>query len=903
MFERLFTSHQFIATLFTILFIVIVLPGYGFANEDPPPYQNASLPVQSRVDDLLSRMSIEEKCLQLFMVPDDVFASGHDYRQGVFGLQVATAPSGDGVSQQLMTYNAGGTALSVAQRINEIQHYFVKETRLGIPIIPFDEALHGLVRSGATAFPQSIALAATWDRELISRVAAAIAKETGTRGIRQILSPVVNIARDVRWGRTEETYGEDPFLASRMAVAFVSGFEKRGIVTTPKHFVANVGAGGRDSYPIHFNRRLLEEIYFPAFKACFQEGGSRSVMTAYNSLDGIPCSANNWLLNEVLKGEWGFAGFVISDAGAVPGMADLHLTAADYGQATAQAINNGLDVVFQTDYNHFDLLFETAVKSIDPEALDRAVARVLRVKFELGLFENPYVDAREAERWNGCDEHKRLAREAAQKSIVLLKNEGGLLPIWENGVKRIALLGSDAVEARLGGYSGPGENKISILDGLLERAGQKLKIKYSPGPGRDADSLVTVPSLFLSSENGGEIVTGLSGSYFDNIDFSGEPVLRRIDPQIDFTWTLFSPAPSSLRRDWYSVRWNGWLTAPLSGELKIGVRGNDGYRLYIDDQLVIDNWRKQTVRTRCVNYRFEKGKKYRIRLDYFECAGNAKIALVWDVGTDKHKKEQIEAAVENAKSSDLAVIVAGIEEGEFRDRALLSLPGLQEELILRVAETGVPVVVVLVGGSAVTMSRWIDRVDAIVDVWYPGEQGGPAVADVLFGDYNPAGRLPVTFPHHEGQLPLYYNHKPTGRGDDYLNLTGAALFPFGYGLSYTTFAYSDPVIGKSELAPDETTSISLAVTNSGPVDGEEVVQLYIKDLAASVTRPVMELKGFKRIFLKAGETRRIEFEIGPEQLSMLDAALNRIVEEGEFRIMIGASSQDIRLQTTVTVRE
>ncbi|MFV0267528.1 MAG: glycoside hydrolase family 3 C-terminal domain-containing protein, partial [Draconibacterium sp.] len=416
-------------------------------------------------------------------------------------------------------------------------------------------------------------------------------------------------------------------------------------------------------------------------------------------------------------------------------------------------------------------------------------------------------------------------------------------------------------------------------------------------------NIQSVPSSSLFTIENGKKTNGLTGEYFNNSELNGEPALTRIDRQLHFGWTLFSPAPDKINYDCYSVRWTSKLLAPETGTFEIGIKDDDGYRIYIDNQLVPDNWKKQTVRTLTTQYRFEKNREYNVRIEFYETVGNARFNLVWNVGVKDNSEQTISEAVALAQKSDVAVVVAGIEEGEFNDRAYLSLPGKQEELIQRVAETGKPVVVVLVGGSAITMTNWIDKVPAIVDVWYPGDEGGNAVADVLFGDYNPGGRLPVTFPVHESQLPLYYNHKPTGRGDDYRNLTGKPLFPFGFGLSYTEFQYRNLRFDKRQIGQDESTTVRVNITNTGNYDGDEVVQLYVRDLFTSVVRPLMELKGFERIHLKKGETKEVSFSVTPETLKMLNEEMQWVVEPGDFRIMVGASSNDIRLRRILHVKE
>ena len=849
------------------------------------PYRDPSRPVAERVRDLVGRMTLEEKFWQLFMIPGNLDNPANDYGNGVFGLQIGGAK----------------TARAYADRINGIQRYFVERTKLGIPIIPFDEAVHGLAREDATIFPQAIALAATWDSALVSRVTSAIARETRSRGIRQVLSPVVNIANDVRWGRVEETYGEDPHLSSVMAREFVRVFETAGIVATPKHFVANVGEGGRDSYPIDVNARTLEEVFYPPFKAAVTDAHARSVMTAYNSVDGSPATQNRALLNETLKRDWGFTGFVISDAAATGGATVLHHTEASTATATKHALESGLDVIFQSSYEQHRPYLDAFRRGLVADSvIDAAVARVLRAKFELGLFEQPFVNADSAAYWNGHASHRALAREAARASTVLLKNDRGVLPL-RRGLRSVAVIGVDAAEARLGGYSGPGINKVSVLDGVREKLGASARVRYVPGPARVAREYVVVASEQLATTSNGRRVTGLAGEYFDNNRLEGAPRLVRTDPRVDFGWTLNSPA-RGIPFDWYSVRWTGTITIPPTGVRRLGVEGNDGYRLYLDGKLIVDKWRKQSYGARLADVALRPGTTHDLKLEYFESTGNARVKLIWDAGVVNESRAKIDSAVAAARQSDVAIVVAGIEEGEFRDRAYLRLPGGQEELINRVASTGKPTVVVLVGGSAIAMSNWIDRVGGILDIWYPGEEGGHAVADVLFGDYNPAGRLPITFPMAEGQLPLVYNHKPTGRGDDYLDLTGQPLFPFGFGLSYTTFEYSNLSITPAEMSPDGGATIRCVVRNSGARAGDEVVQLYIRDVLASVARPVMQLAGFTRIHLEPGESREVQFRLGPSHLRMLDADMKWVVEPGVFRIMVGSSSKDIRLRGELVVK-
>ncbi|MBB5637135.1 beta-glucosidase [Pedobacter cryoconitis] len=886
-----------------IMLLLVLLSNVAIANDSisvvkkkVPLYKNPKIPIEKRVADLLSRMTPEEKFWQMFMIPGDLDGVDKNrYKNGIFGLQVSAVSQGGGGAGQMLSYNTQENAYTLAKKINAIQRYFVKETRLGIPVIAFDEALHGLVRQGATAFPQSIGLAASFNTAMMGQVAGTIAQETRLRGIRDILTPVVNIASDVRWGRTEETYGEDPFLSSAMGLAFVSAFEKQNIITTPKHFVANVGDGGRDSYPVHYDERLLEELYFPPFKATIQQGKSRSLMTAYNSLNGVPATSNNYLLTQKLKTEWGFKGFVISDAGAVGGANVLHYTSSGYADATRQAITAGLDVIFQTEYEHYKLFITPFLDgSISQKRIDDAVSRVLRAKFELGLFENPYVSEQEAQKALNDQSHKAIAKQAALESFVLLKNEQSILPL--KNIKHILVVGEDAVEARLGGYSGTGNGKINIVEGLKKRAGEQIKVTYSKGSSRNPVSYIPIAQQFLKADT----AHGLFAAYFDNLTLSGRPVFSRIDKNVDFMWTLSSP-DKRLAKDQYAIRWTGGLKAPKSGTYQVGLEGNDGYRLYLGEKLLIDKWEKISYHTELVSFDFEQDKTYPVRIEFKEPRGNAHIKLIWNYGVSDNRDKELNEAIKLAANADVIVVTAGIKEGEFQDRAMLNLPGNQEQLIRAMEKSGKPVVVLLVGGSAITMDNWLTDAAAVLNIWYPGEEGGNAVAETLFGDYNPAGRLPVTYPVHESQLPLVYNHKPTGRGDDYNNLSGEPLFPFGYGLSYTKFDYKDLKITKKEISGKEAVTASFTLSNIGRYAGDEVVQLYIRDLLSSVARPVLELKGFKRVHLKAGEIKQVSFEITPQMLEMLNAEMKTVIEPGNFRIMIGSSSKELVLKDTLMV--
>ncbi len=888
-----FRSSRFAAALLCIITLV------GPAQTAAQAWRDTTLSIDARVTALRGAMTREEKFWQLFMTPGDLDTPSHDWSHGVYGLQVRMPA---GIAPR-------SVARAHAARLDSIQQYFTTRTRLGIPVIPFEEALHGLVHDGATVFPQAIGLAATWDTALVERVHSAAARETRSRGIRQVLSPVVNLATDVRWGRTEETFGEDVLLTSAMGRAHVRAFERMGVIATPKHFVANVGDGGRDSYPIDISRRALDERFFPPFLSLIRDAGARSVMTAYNSVDGTPATQSSFLLRQVLRDEWKFPGVIISDASATGGPTVLQRTEASMATATAHAFGSGLDVLFETSWAGHKPYWNAVQQGLVSDAvLDSAVTHVLRVKFALGLLEHPRIDPDSAAFWNGHAEHRTLARESAEASLVLLQNDstrargGGAsriaaptLPI-PSRTARIAVIGIDATEARFGGYSGVGIAPVSILDGIRARAATGTTVRYVAGPGRAAASHVVIPEAAYTHVLAGVRTRGVHAEYWNNITLSGVPRVTRTDASVNFGWTLYGPAPE-LPYEWYSGRWTGELDVPIGSATRIGVEGNDGYRLWIDGALRVDRWFKRSFGRHLASVSLTAGR-HAVKLEYFEATGNARLRLVWDAGVRDRHAAQIATAVAVARESEAAIVVVGIEEGEFRDRASLALPGHQEALIRAVAATRTPTTVIIVGGSAVTMSRWIDSVGAVLQAWYPGEQGGNAVARVLFGDVNPSGRLPITFPVAEGQLPLVYDHKPTGRGDDYVDLTGQPLFPFGHGLSYSAFSYDSLRIDMidSTAGPRASVRVHARVTNVGTRAGHEVAQLYVRDVLTSVAQPLTSLKGFTRLYLAPGGSADVAFTLGADALQLLNEQMRWVVEPGEFAVMVGASSKDIRLR-------
>ncbi|WP_438946355.1 glycoside hydrolase family 3 C-terminal domain-containing protein, partial [Sediminibacterium sp.] len=590
----------------------------------------------------------------------------------------------------------------------------------------------------------------------------------------------------------------------------------------------------------------------------------------------------------------GFKGFVISDAGAVGGSTVLHHTTADYPASSADAINNGLDVIFQTQYKHHELFMPPFLDgSISKERIDDAVKRVLRIKFELGLFDQPFIDENEAAKWVINPAHKKLARDVAAKSFVLLKNSQKVLPI-QPAVRTIAVIGEEAVKGRLGGYSGPGNGVVTILDGIKTAAGKNRKLVYAKGAAVQYDPFSVIPAENLYTDKSGSS-RGLMASYFSGLEPGKSLVKSTIVNELNESYTFMSP-DSNLDANHFSVRYAGFLVPEKTGQYQLALEGNDGFRMYLDNRLIIDQWSKLSYRRVPVSLMLEKGKRYAIRVEFYESKGNAKIKLLWNRAMTDSTERMIANAVAVARQSDLALIVASIHEGEFQDRARLSLTANQEKLIEAVAATRKPVVVMLTGGSAITMEKWLDKVNGVVMLWYPGEEGGNAVGDILFGKKNPAGRLPITFPVSEGQVPLVYNHKPTGRGDDYHDLSGEPLFPFGYGLSYSDFEFTNLRFSSDSLSANGEINVYVDVENIGKIAGEEVVQLYVNDLLSSVATPVLSLKDFRRIHLLPREKKTVVFSLNSKLLYLINKEGKTVFEPGWINIMIGKNSKELMLK-------
>jgi beta-glucosidase len=765
-------------------------------------YRDPARSIAERVRDLLGRMTLDEKIAQL--------GSAWIYELLDNGSTFSPAKARGLMQQGIGQITRIGGASSLrpadsARLANTIQTFLREETRLGIPAMVHEESCSGYMARAATCFPQIIGVASTWEPELVEAMGAVIRAQMQAVGAHQALAPVLDVTREPRWGRTEETFGEDPYLVAQMGSAYVRGLQgedvARGVVATAKHFVAyGVSEGGMNWAPAHVPPRELREVFLMPFEAAIKTAGLASLMNAYHELDGVPCGASRWLLTDLLRGEMGFDGLVVSDYFAVDMLATYHHIAGSKAEAARLALEAGIDVELPgTDCYGAPLREAVESGAVGQALLDEVVGRVLAMKFRLGLFDRPFVEPDRAPEVFDTPAQRELAREIARKSIVLLKNEAGtrgrvLLPLRKD-IGSIAVIGPnvDNVRHQMSDYSYPAH--IETLMELLEKPGQLPQ---------------TLPDKVELADIGVEMVSVLAG------------IRAKVGPQTQ-------------------------------------VRYAQGCEVLGESQ-----------------------------------AGFAE-------------------AVAAARDSELAIVVVGdkagltdsCSSGESRDRAELGLPGVQEQLVRAVAETGTPVVLVLMNGRPLAIPWIAEHIPAVLVTWLPGEEGGNAVADVLFGDANPAGRLPMSFPRAVGQLPVYYNHKPSGGRShwkgDYVELSTKPLFPFGYGLSYTSFAYANLRLDRQEIGPAEQVAISVDISNTGSRAGEEVVQLYVHDVQASVTRPLKELKGFKRVALAPGETRTVTFRLDARQLGFYNLDMACVVEPGEVEVLVGSSSQDIRLRGAFTI--
>ncbi|WP_425395550.1 glycoside hydrolase family 3 N-terminal domain-containing protein [Aeoliella sp.] len=759
----------------------------------PADYQRSDLPIDQRVADLLGRMSVEEKAAQMICV----WNKKNDFlldEYGVLDPELAEAHFGHGHGLGQVgrpgDSNGGIPPREFAERTNAIQKFFIKRGRLGIPVLFHDECLHGLVARDATSFAQPIGLAATFNTELVERIYAMTAKEARACGVHQALAPVLDVARDPRWGRVEETFGEDPYLVGELGVAAVRGFQgdrevsnNDRVICTLKHFAAHgQPESGTNCAPASISERHLREIFLYPFERAIREGGAMSVMASYNEIDGVPSHASRWLLRHVLRGEWQFDGTVVSDYYAIRELWDRpelygHHVAEDSPSAAALAVRAGVNIELPEPdcYQHIVALVRQGV--VREKEIDELVAPLLAHKFRLGLFESPYTEPDQAEQIVGCDDHRDVAIEAARQVITLLKNESATLPLQAESLGTIAVIGPNAHRTMLGGYSGKPKQFITVLDGLRTALKGKCEVLYAEGC---------------------QITQG--GSW-------EEDAVTPNDPEAD--------------------------------------------------------------------------------------------------------RELIAQAVEIANKADLVVLAIGGNEQTSReawfsnhlgDRTNLSMVGLQNELLDAIHATGTPIVSLLFNGRPLAVPEVVEKSHALLECWYLGQESGTAVADVLLGKCNPAGKLPISIPRSVGHVPAYYNYRPSARRG-YLFDDVSPLFPFGYGLSYTTFQIDEPALESEQIRQGETTSVCVKISNVGDRRGTEVVQLYIRDRVSSVTRPVLELKGFVRVDLEPGEVREVSLPIGPESLAFWNIDKQFIVEPGEFEILVGSNCEDLQSAVLTVVDE
>ena len=862
-------------------------------------YQNPDLPVEERLDDLLSRMTTEEKIMQT-----DQYFSGDFTTQDENGKVIAMDMQR---FAELMHGNSVGSVQlrgMTAAQANTVQRYAVENTRLGIPFLFSEEALHGLFTNNATSFPQQIGLAATFDPALGREMGHAIASETRACGIHETYSPVMDLIRDPRYGRSEESYGEDTHLCAEFARETVRGMQGKSlkdpdaVAAEPKHYVGYGNpVGGLNCAPSTMGRHDVFSDCLPVFEAAFVDGKACDAMCSYNSIDSIPVSMDHEILTDVLRGQYGMPGFVRSDMTAVSRLYDWHFIAESPEEAIRLGLEAGVDLQLY-DFPHD--VWQNAIAHLIEDGkmkmsvLDTACRRVLRMKFLLGLFENPYTDENRAESVLRCPEHLAVAEKIAEKSVVLLKNDG-LLPLKKD-LRRVAVFGPAADTVSYGDYTEyrGREGAVTVLDGIRAAVSPETEVVYARGCNFLGQALHPFNPGMLRDEDGG---FGLTGRYYNSPVPEGTPVQVRSDRTINFNWIFSLPNPE-LDANCFSVAWTGSVIMPHTMDGCIGLSTQDSMRLYVDDELLIDGWGKDKSADQALDFHFEAGRAYKIRIEFVNDGRGARVIFGYSAG-----RENFSAAVEAARKADVAILCMGDNEetsGENFDRTDLNLPGRQLELVQAVYATGTPVVLVLQSGRPVTANWENDHLPAILEAWFPGEQGGTAIARTLFGDAIPGGRLPITFPRSVGQIPCHYSRRPGG-GKKYVEMDWMPLYPFGYGLTYTTFAYRDLQPDRAKIAPDESVTVSFTVENTGPFTGDAVPQLYVRDLFSSVVKPERQLAAFTRVTLAPGEKRCITLTVGPRQLRTLGADYVWRVEPGQFELQLGDNAENILLRTDLTV--
>jgi beta-glucosidase len=767
--------------------------------------------------------------------------------------------------------------------------------RLHIPALRMTDGPVGVRTGQATAFPSSSSLAATFDPALAERVGAAIARETKAHGKNVLLGPAVNIVRSARNGRDFEYFSEDPELAARMTVGYVRGVQSQGVVATVKHFAVNNQETLRKSISAEVDPRTLHEIYLPAFEAAVKEAGAWAVMCAYNKVGGVYACEHPGLLDQILRRQWGFRGLLMSDWGAT--------------HSLPPSMRAGMDLEMPTGELYKTAAIRAAMdrREIEPALVDEMVRRQLRVIASLHLDDDASV------RPEGTDtpEHRALNRTAAREGFVLLKNQRGILPLGRGKLRRIAVVGPRGGLIDGGGGSAhvDATRKATLVDSLREALGDKVRVDYAPGE-ITIDGLEPIPATDLTPPAGHD-GQGLLGEYFKNREFAGEPGLVRVDPVVNFHWELAAPAPG-FPEESFSVRWTGKLTPAKSGLYMLAVKSDDGARLYVNGKPLIDNWGDHPPTLKTAEIELDAGKAYDIRLDYYEFIIGASVELLWQ----RAERDPSRRVAQVARGADIVIAAVGNgmgDETEGLDRSSLALPGRQDEIVRAALAVNPRVVVVTTSGAALALP-WLDQVPAVLHAWFPGQEGGAAIADVLLGDVSPSGKLPVTFPKRLEDEPCFGNFP--GNEDKVVyregNLVGyrwydtrkvEPLFPFGYGLSYTSFAYRDLRVSAWDAQVGVT--VQLKVKNSGERPGAEVVQIYVHAPAASVARPEQELGGFARVDLAKGEEREITLKLPARAFAYFDESRPPAsawrVDAGTYEIRAAASSRDIRLRAAVNV--
>ncbi len=864
-------------------------------------YRDAHWDVDARVSDLLDRMTLEEMILQT----DQYFSHDFTRRNRLDDVEYIDMEKLD----SLLRGNSVGSIQMrgmTPEQVNMVQAYAVEKTRLGIPFLFSEEALHGLCHRTATAFPQQIGLAATYNPALGRRMGRAIGTEARAMGIHETYSPVMDLIRDPRYGRTEETYGEDTHLGAEFAREVVKGMQgdclaaPDSVASEPKHY-AGYGApvGGLNCAPCAMGRHEVFSDALPVFEAAFADAGAVDVMCSYNAIDGVPVAADHELLTEVLRDQWGMRGFVRTDLTACARLYDNHYVADTRQEAMAMSLEAGVDLqLYDFPHEEWQAGLKELVESgrLSAETIRRACGRVLKVKFMLGLFERPYVDVTRRAVYVHSAEHRALAREIARQSVVLLKNENGLLPLRKD-MKTIAVLGPGAGSAMLGDYTPSGKGGISILEGIRRIVSPDTKVLYAGGCHFLGDAAVPFSSDELRDEEG---MPGLTGRYYNGRAFEGEPVMTRTDRTINFNWIMSKPH-GDLDAYCFSVRWTGKLVPQQSLQGWIGFSTQDSMRLYVDGELILDGWGEKKDANRTVPFSFEQGRSYDLRIDFTNDRRGARVVFGYN-----REREDFTRAVELAKQAEVALVFVGDSletSGENFERVNLDLPGRQPEFVRAVAATGTPVVLVLQTGRPASIVWEQENIPAILEAWFPGEEGGPAVAEILFGDCSPSGRLPISFPKHVGQIPCHYSRRPGG-GKRYVEMDWLPLYPFGYGLGYTEFAYGGLTLSAQTIAPGDSVTATFNVSNTGKRPGTAVPQLYLRDMFSSTVKPMKTLAAFCKVDLLPGETKRVSLTISPRAMRTLDRQFHWSVEPGDFRVWLADHAEhpiekcDFRVEQT-----